>query len=117
MGSLAGKTAIVTGASAPQGIGRAIALRLAVEGANIVATDIDGKLEVGGALRSRADLLDGLAAEINRGQSRAMAVKLDVTRHEDVQACIAQANAAFGRIDIWTPATTVAKWPRWRVFG
>ncbi len=97
---LSGKTAIVTGASAPQGIGRAIALRLAMEGANIVVTDIDGSLEVGGALRSKIDLLDELVGEINRGQSRAMALKLDVTRQDEVQACIDQTTSAFERIDI-----------------
>ncbi|KIC09966.1 hypothetical protein RA19_12390 [Leisingera sp. ANG-M1] len=100
MGTLSGKTAIVTGASAPQGIGRAIALRLAADGANIVVADIDGTMEVQGDPRSRASLLDDLVAEINQGQSRAIAVRLDVTRQEDVAACITQANSAFGRIDI-----------------
>lgn len=100
MGTLSGKTAIVTGASAPQGIGRAIALRLATDGANIVVADIDSTVEVQGDLRSRASLLDDLVAEINQGQSRAIAVRLDVTSQEDVAACITQTNSAFRRIDI-----------------
>lgn len=100
MGALSGKTAIVTGASAPHGIGRATALRLAADGADIVVADIHGTVEVSGEPRSRATLLDDLAAEINQGQSRAIAVNLDVTRQEDVEACITQTNSAFGRIDI-----------------
>ncbi|MGR3758585.1 SDR family NAD(P)-dependent oxidoreductase [Roseobacteraceae bacterium NS-SX3] len=100
MGVLSGKTAIVTGASAPQGIGRAIALRLAMDGADIVVADVDGTVEVRGEPRSRANLLDDLVAEISQGQSRAIAVRLDVTRHEDVKACITQTNSAFARIDI-----------------
>ena len=100
MGILSGKTAIVTGASAPQGIGRGIALRLAMDGADIVAADVDGTVEVQGEPRSRANLLAGLVAEINQGQSRAIAVRLDVTREEDVKACIIQTNSAFARIDI-----------------
>ena len=43
--SLNGKVALVTGAA--QGMGRAIAMRLASEGASVVATDINGRL-VGG---------------------------------------------------------------------
>jgi 3-oxoacyl-[acyl-carrier protein] reductase len=100
MAALLGKTAIITGASAPQGIGRAIALRLAMDGANIVVTDVDGELEVQGKTRSRAILLDDLVAEINQGPSRAIAVRLDVTCPSDVEACIAQTKSAFNRIDI-----------------
>lgn len=100
MGVLSGKTAIVTGASAPQGIGRAIALRLAMDGADIVVADVDGMMEVKDETCSRATLLDDLVAEINQGQSRAIAVRLDVTREEDVKACVTQANSAFGRVDI-----------------
>ncbi len=40
MKPLKGKVAIVTGASAPRGIGRAIALRLAQDGASVVVTDM-----------------------------------------------------------------------------
>lgn len=100
MGELTGKTAIVTGASAPHGIGRAIATRLATDGANIVVADIDGTMEVAGQTTSRADLLNDLVARINEGSSQAIAVKLDVTRQSDVAACIETAMTAFNRIDI-----------------
>ena len=88
MGLLAGKTAIVTGASAPQGIGRAIALRLAQDGASVVVGDIDGTLEIKDERRTRRELLDELVLEIQAANGRALAVKLDVTCQEDVDACI-----------------------------
>jgi 2-hydroxycyclohexanecarboxyl-CoA dehydrogenase len=63
------KVAIVTGAA--QGIGRAIAMRLAREGAKVAIADID----VDGATRT--------ANEISAAGSKAIAVKLDVTRLQD----------------------------------
>lgn len=71
-----------------------------MDGADIVAADVDGTVEVQGEPCSRANLLADLVAEINQGQSRAIAVRLDVTREEDVKACITQTNSAFARIDI-----------------
>lgn len=100
MTSLMGKVAIVTGAAAPQGIGRAIALRLAEEGARVVLGDIDGTLEVDGQNWSKADLLAATVADIHRMGGEALAVKLDVTRQSDIAECFAQTIRHFGRIDI-----------------
>ena len=100
MGLLAGKTAIVTGASAPQGIGRAIALRLAQDGASVVVGDIDGPLEIKGERRTRRELLDELVSEIQAANGRALAVKLDVTCQEDVDACIEKTVSQFARVDV-----------------
>lgn len=100
MEQLAGKTAIVTGAAAPQGIGRAIALRLAQDAAAVVVGDIDGVVDRGGGPRSNADHLQDLVEEIRAASGRALAVKLDVTSCEDIDHCVAAALSAFGRIDI-----------------
>jgi len=43
MYNLAGKVAVVTGAGGKQGIGRAIAMRLALEGADVVVNDIEAR--------------------------------------------------------------------------
>ncbi len=69
MARLTGKVAIVTGAA--QGIGRAIASRLADEGAKVALADI------------QLDLAEQAAAEIRAGGASAIAVALDVTKLDD----------------------------------
>jgi NAD(P)-dependent dehydrogenase (short-subunit alcohol dehydrogenase family) len=76
----AGRTAIVTGAGS--GIGRAVAIRLAREGANVVAADLF------------KDRLDALADEL--GPERIAIVVGDISKEETVQAVITAAN---GRVD------------------
>ncbi|MBF5043241.1 SDR family oxidoreductase [Aggregicoccus sp. 17bor-14] len=87
MSRLVGKVAIVTGASS--GLGRAIALRYALEGASLVLGDID---EDGG----RETL--ALLPEPARARSRFR--RLDVTREEDCEAAVAEAVSVYGRLDI-----------------
>ncbi len=100
MRSLNGKVAIVTGASAPFGIGRAIALRLAKEGASVVVTDIDGSMEINGKSHFKSDLLAQLVSDIQTLNGRACAIKLDVTSVEDIETCVAKTITEFGRLDI-----------------
>lgn len=82
---LASRVALVTGAGS--GIGRAIALRLAAEGACVVVTDRDEEA----AAR--------VAAEIG-GSDRAVAVGLDVTEEDAVSSAFAAAALAFGGVDL-----------------
>lgn len=79
---------LVTGAAG--GIGSATCRRLAQDGAHIVATDID----VAG--------IEQLATYLNQqfGAGRTVAVKMDVTSEESVQAAFEQATLAFGGIDV-----------------
>jgi NAD(P)-dependent dehydrogenase (short-subunit alcohol dehydrogenase family) len=63
MKPLTGKVAIVTGASAPRGIGRAIALGLAQDGASVVVTDIKGKVDIDGAEQDKMNLLTKTVSE------------------------------------------------------
>jgi 2-hydroxycyclohexanecarboxyl-CoA dehydrogenase len=83
---LDGKVAIVTGGA--NGIGRAISLRLAAEGANVAIADI----QVDAGTRS--------AAEISSAGGRAIAVKLDVTSLEDATAAADRIERELGPIDI-----------------
>ena len=83
---LKNKVAIVTGGS--QGIGRATALRLADEGANVVI-----------AARGR-ELLDQAAIEIRAAGGMVAAVQADVSRADDCAMLVAEAVRAFGRLDI-----------------
>lgn len=82
----AGKTAFVTGASA--GIGRALALEFAREGANVAVA------------ARRRDLLESLAREIEGLGRKALPLPCDVTREADVQAAIASAVSTFGSLDV-----------------
>jgi 3-oxoacyl-[acyl-carrier protein] reductase len=81
-----GKAAIVTGAAS--GIGRAIAQRLAGEGGAVAVADANEA----NAIRVRE--------EIAAAGGRAIAIKADVTRPEEVAAMVAAALSFFGRLDI-----------------
>ena len=100
MGTLNGKVALVTGASAPKGIGRAIAQRLAKEGADVVITDIDGSFKQQDIETMRADLLQGLVQDIVSQGGSAIALTLDVTSARDITATMEHVLAKFGRVDI-----------------
>ena len=100
MPPLSQKTALITGAAAPQGIGRAIALRLAALGADVVVTDIAGALDLEGARYDRPTLLEALAADLRAAGVRALALPLDVTDPADVQSAVTRTLSDFGRLDI-----------------
>lgn len=97
---LSGKTAIVTGASAPNGIGRACAERLARDGAAVVVTDVAGPTMVDDREVDRADLLNDLASEIQAAGGKALALVVDVTNQDHILVCIAKTKASFGSVDI-----------------
>ena len=84
-GSLAGKVAFVTGAA--NGIGRAAALAFAREGASVVVADV---LEQDNQETARMIEEDG---------GRALAIRCDVTRAEDVKAALDTTVETFGRLD------------------
>jgi 3-oxoacyl-[acyl-carrier protein] reductase len=81
-----GKLALVTGAA--RGIGKAIALTLARDGANVVVTDVD--LE---GAQQVAQAIEGLGRD-------SRAIQADVSRREDVERLVSEAVSLFGKIDI-----------------
>jgi 3-oxoacyl-[acyl-carrier protein] reductase len=81
-----GAVAIVTGSG--QGIGRAIALALAREGASIVIADCNG------------ETAREVAAEINTAGGKSIPLKVDISDSRQVDAMVQQALNAFGHIDV-----------------
>ncbi|MBI4596210.1 MAG: 3-oxoacyl-[acyl-carrier-protein] reductase [Candidatus Tectomicrobia bacterium] len=83
---LKGKVAIITGAA--QGIGKAIALKFAHEGADIVVSDIN------------IDLARATAQEIEQLGRKSLALKVDVSKTDEAEEMVEDALKAFGHIDI-----------------
>jgi len=88
-----GKTVFITGAS--RGIGEAIALRLAKEGANIVivAKSVKEDARLGGTIHSVAD-------KVREAGGKALAVQCDIRDEEQILNAVQQAISIFGGIDI-----------------
>lgn len=96
-----GKVALVTGAARRRGIGRATALRLAREGADVACLDIAGRYEdFPGYELGTADELDEVIGEIQALGRRAVAIRADVSSWDDVQSGVGAAADALGTIDL-----------------
>jgi NAD(P)-dependent dehydrogenase (short-subunit alcohol dehydrogenase family) len=91
---LKNKVSIVTGASS--GLGRAIAIRYAYEGANVVCADLRPS--------ARAPDLEDSNVEthelITQNGGKAIFVKTDVTSSADWESLVQAAEKAFGRLDM-----------------
>ena len=90
---LNGKVALVTGAAGAHGLGRAIALRLAQEGADVVVNDLSEDTEPQPGLPA-------IVREIEAQGRRALPVYADVADARQVDAMLAAALEALGRVDI-----------------
>src|SRR5436853_2477948 len=84
---LAGKVAVVTGAS--KGIGAGIAKQLAAEGASVVVNYATSK-----------EGADRVANEITKHGGKAITVKADVAKADEVDRLFTETKKAFGRLDI-----------------
>lgn len=93
MSSFANRTVFITGAS--RGIGKAIALRLAKEGANIViaAKSVEEDPRLGGTIYSAAE-------EVEAAGGKALAVQVDIRDEAQIAAAVQQAVDKFGGIDV-----------------
>jgi 3-hydroxybutyrate dehydrogenase len=86
MGKLRDRVAIVTGAAS--GLGKGIATRFAAEGAKVVVADL------------AADAAEAASAQLRSAGHQAMAVAMDVTRQDQVNAGVDAAVKAWGGVDV-----------------
>ena len=91
---LEGRTALVTGSS--RGIGRAIALRLSEEGANVIVN-----------YRSRQKEASEVVSQIEARGGKALAFRADVSCFEEVDAMVKEATGALGAIDVLVNNATI----------
>jgi citronellol/citronellal dehydrogenase len=93
MAALQGKTVFITGAS--RGIGKAIALRMARDGANVViaAKTKDPNPKLPGTIYTAAE-------EVEAAGGKALPVRCDIREEDAVRAAVAQAVERFGGIDV-----------------
>jgi citronellol/citronellal dehydrogenase len=93
MSTLKGKTLFITGAS--RGIGKAIALRAAADGANIViaAKTVEPHPKLPGTIHTAAE-------EIEAAGGRALPLPVDVRNEDEIAVAAAKAAETFGKIDI-----------------
>jgi pyridoxal 4-dehydrogenase len=89
---LEGRVAIVTGGA--RGLGRAIARKLAVEGAAVAVADLNGE----GARETVAGLSVGLALEV------------DVSVEDDVERMVRETLARFGKVDVLVNNAAIVPW-------
>lgn len=85
--SVRGKVVVITGASS--GFGKGVAMKLAERGASVVLA------------ARRTHLLEELARDCEARGGRALAVTTDVSKEADVERLAREAEAHFGRIDVW----------------
>ncbi len=87
MGRLAGKVALITGAS--RGIGAGLALAFAREGADIILN-----------YRANDAAANSVAEQIQAMGRKVLKVKADVSQRDDIKAMLEESKKVFGRVDI-----------------
>jgi NAD(P)-dependent dehydrogenase (short-subunit alcohol dehydrogenase family) len=94
-GIVAGKVAIVTGAG--RGIGRAIAMLMAKEGASVIVNDVGAAVDGSG---SDVGPAQAVVDEIKQAGGKAVANTLSITEPQNAETIVKSALDTFGRIDI-----------------
>lgn len=98
MGRVQDKVAFITGAG--RGQGRSHAVRLAEEGADIIAVDLCADIDTVGYALSRPEDLEETEKLVEKTGRRIVAVRADVRDAAQLQRALAQGLAEFGKLDI-----------------
>lgn len=108
------KVAMITGAG--RGMGRAHAVRLAQEGAAIVATDICRDVDTANTGLATTDDLDETARLVREAGGRVLALQADVRDQDSMDVAAAEAVAAFGGVDIVCANAAITSFgPSWQL--
>lgn len=100
MGTLSGKVAFVTGAGSSRGMGRAVALRLAKEGADVTVNDKFAAPKSAWAGDEDWKGLDAVVQEIEAMGQKGLAVVAGIENSAEVEEAVETAIDQFGKIDI-----------------
>jgi len=105
MGKLDGKTAFITGAA--RGLGRASAVQLAQQGADIIAVDICRQLDTVPYPMSTPDDLAQTVAEVEALDRRIISAQVDVRDSKALRAVLEAGVAELGGLDIVLPSAGI----------
>ena len=100
--SLEGKVALITGAGGMRGVGRATALKLASQGAQVAITDVRRPVEdlPPGEVRAEWQSIDTVAEEIRAQGGQAFPVYADLSNSDEIEGLVAETVNHYGRLDI-----------------
>ena len=100
--SLEGKVALITGAGGMRGVGRATALKLASQGAQVAITDVRRPVEdlPPGEVRAEWQSIESVADEIRAQGGQALPVYADLSNSDEIEGLVAETVNQYGRLDI-----------------
>ncbi len=100
--SLEGKVALITGAGGMRGVGRATALKLASQGAQVAISDVRRPVDdlPPGEVRAEWQSIDSVAEEIRAQGGQALPVYADLSNSDEIEGLVAETVNHYGRLDI-----------------
>ncbi len=100
--TMQGKVALITGAGGMRGVGRATALKLAAQGADVAITDVRRPADdlPPGEVRAEWNSIDSVADEVRNLGRQALPLYADLSESQQIENLVAQTVDHYGRLDI-----------------